>query len=119
MRSKVVDEIEECLLAEERGARGPAEAPLVCRQCKRLEKVRRLEIINLSRDKQLFLNGFRLALVQIANQLDHLYPLSPEENEYIQCLEFQTKCSRDRGVPVTTLEEITNLISEQARKHRG
>ena len=112
----MVDEIEECWLADERRARGLAEAPLLCRQCKRLEKMRRFDINQLSRDKQLFINGFRLALVLIASQLGHLYPLSPEENEYIQCLEFQTKCSIDRGVPVTTLEEMTNMISAQAFK---
>jgi len=79
----VVDEIEVCWLADERSARGAAEAPLLCRQCKCLEKLRRFNINQLSGDKQLFINGFRLALAQIAIQLDHLYPLSPEENEYI------------------------------------
>ena len=103
---------------DERRVRGAAEAPLLCRQCKRLEKLRIFSLDQLSREQQLFVNGFRLALAEIAIQLDQLYPLSPEESEYIQCLEFQTKCSIDRGIPVTTLEESINEMFALAREHR-
>lgn len=113
----MVDDIEECWLMNERRMRGAAEAPLLCRKCKRLEKLRRFSLDQLNRDQQLFINGFRLALAEIAIQLDQLYPLSPEEKEYIQCLEFQTKCSIDRGIPVTTLEEAVNEIFARAREH--
>ena len=115
----MVDGVEECWLADERRTCGAAEAPLLCRRCKRLEKLRRFSLDQINREEQLFINGFRLALAEIAIQLDHLYPLSLEEKEYIQCLEFQTKCSIDRGIPVTTLEETINEIFDRARANLG
>lgn len=66
-----------------------------------------------SREAELFLNGFRLALLQLAIQLNEYAPLSEEQMEYVKCLEIQTKCSIDRGVPVETLEETVREMMKQ------
>jgi hypothetical protein len=57
----VLGELEESWLADKRRKHGAAEAPLLCRQCNRLEKLRDFTIDELRRDQQLFINGFRLA----------------------------------------------------------
>ncbi len=110
-------EIEECWLKKKRSAVGAAEAALLCRKCERLEILGHFSLEGVGREEQLFLSGFRFALAEIAIQLGHLYPLSEEESEYIQCLEIQTKCSIDRGVSATALEESINQMMEYARTH--
>lgn len=106
------EDIEVCWLRDER-QEAREKAPLLCRQCKRFKTMKFMHKPE-SIEKQLFLNGFRLVIYQIAIQLDQYAPLSEDQKGYIQCLEIQTKCSLDRGVPIETLEETINNIGKQA-----
>jgi len=106
------EDIELCWLRDER-QKAREKAPLLCRQCKRFQTFKFMHKPE-AREKQLFLNGFRLAICQIAILLDKYTPLSEDQKEYIQCLEIQTKCSLDRGVQIETLEETINNIIKQA-----
>jgi hypothetical protein len=98
-----VAEIEACWLEQERH-NDPKEAPLLCFECPRFKT---LKFFNKPepREAQIFLNGFRFALLQLAIQLNKFQPLSKEQHKYIQGMEIQTKCSLDRGVSVVALEQ--------------
>lgn len=106
--------IEECWLKEER-ANVPEMAPLLCRDCKRFKT---MEFMNRpeAREAELFLNGFRFALLQLAIQLNKYAPLSEEQMEHIKCMEIQTKCSIDRRIPVENLEETVREMMKQAER---
>ena len=71
-----------------------------------------------SRDAEIFLNGFRFALLQFAIQLNKYFPLSEEQTEYINCLDIQTKCSIDRGIPVKNLEECVREMMKHVEFYR-
>jgi len=104
--------IEECWLKDERLA-AREKAPLLCCTCRRFKTMKFMHNPE-TREAELFLNGFRLALLQLAIQLNEYAPLSEEQFEYIKCLEIQTKCSIDRRVPIETLEESVRELMKQA-----
>jgi hypothetical protein len=104
--------LEECWLSDER-AKDSKNAPLLCLKCERF-KTNKFMRNPESREAEIFLNGFRLALLQLAIQLDKIAPSSEKQMEYIRCLEIQTKCSVDRGVPIATLEEAVRGMMKQA-----
>jgi len=108
------ENIEECWLRNER-LEAREKAPLLCRECKRFKTMKFMRNPE-SREIELFLNGFRLAIIALAVQLNKYAPLLEEQMEYIRCLEIQTKCSidRGRGVPVETLEETVREMMKQA-----
>ena len=106
------ENIELCWLTDER-QEARERAPLLCRECKRLKSMKFMRNPE-SREAELFLNGFRLALLELAVQLNKYAPLSEEQMEYIRCLEIQTKCSIERGVPVETLEETVREMMKEA-----
>jgi len=105
-------EIEECWLKDGR-LKAREKAPLLCRTCGRFRTMKFMHSPE-AREAELFMNGFRLALLQLAIQLNEYAPLSEEQMEYVKCLEIQTKCSIDRGVPIETLEETVRKLMEQA-----
>lgn len=105
------EDIEDCWLIDKR-QEDTKKAPLLCRQCKRFKTMKFMYKSEL-REEQLFLNGFRLAIYQIAILLDQYAPLSKDQKEYIQCLEIQTKCALDRRVRIETLEETINNIAKR------
>lgn len=104
--------IEECWLKEER-SNVPEIAPLLCRECKRFKTMKFMHTPE-KRNAELFLNGFRFALLQLAIQLNKYASLSGEQMEYIRCMEIQTKCSLDRGVRVEDLEQNVREMMKQA-----
>ena len=106
------ENIEECWLKDER-LKAREKAPLLCRTCRRF-KTMKFMLNPESREAELFLNGFRLALLQLAIQLNKYAPLTEDQMEYVKCLEIQTKCSVDRGVPIATLEETVREMMKQA-----
>ena len=106
------ENIELCWLRDER-QEAREKAPLLCRGCKRFKTMKFMRNPE-SREAELFLNGFRLALIELAVQLNKYAPLSEEQMEYVKCLEIQTKCSIDRGVPVETLEENVREMMKEA-----
>jgi len=106
------EDIEECWLKNER-LEAREKAPLLCRDCKRFKTMKFMHNPE-SREAELFLNGFRLALIALAVQLNKYTPLLEEQMEYIRCLEIQIKCSIDRGVPLETLEEAVREMMKQA-----
>lgn len=106
------ENIELCWLKNER-QEARERAPLLCRECKRFKTMRFMHNPE-PREAELFLNGFRLALLELAVQLNKYAPLSEDQMEYFRCLEIQTKCSIDRGVPVETLEENVRQMMKEA-----
>ena len=106
------EDIEECWLKDER-LKARERAPLLCRACRRFRTMKFMHNPE-SRAAELFMNGFRLALLQLAIQLNKYAPLTEEQMEYVKCLEIQTKCSVDRCVPIETLEETVREMMKQA-----
>lgn len=109
-------DVEVCWLKDER-LKAREKAPLLCRECERFKTMRFMHNPE-SREAQLFLNGFRLALLQLAIQLNKYAPLTEEQMEYVQCLEIQTKCSIDRGISIDILEESVREMMTQAELFR-
>ena len=106
------ENIEGCWLIDER-SKDVAKSPLLCRECERLKSMKFMYKPE-SREAEIFLNGFRLAILTFTIQLNKYFPLSKEQTEYIKCLEIQTKCSIDRGITVENLEECVREMMKQA-----
>lgn len=102
---------EECWLKEDRSI-VPEMAPILCRDCRRFRTTKFMRNPE-AREAELFLNGFRFALLQLAIQLNKYAPLSEEQTEYIKCMEIQTKCAIDRRMPVENLEENVREMMRQ------
>jgi len=112
MVSSMSKNTEKCWLKEER-RNVPEMAPMLCRDCRRFRTTKFMRNPE-AREAELFLNGFRFALLQLAIQFNKYAPLSEEQKEYIKCMEIQTKCSIDRGIPVANLEENVREMMKQA-----
>jgi hypothetical protein len=80
--------------------------PLDCLNCNRMAG----KLIDKPDDPDLclFIDGYRLALCEIAN---YAQPFTKEQVDMIQGLEIRFKCAIDRGIPLEQLKYAVNYIS--------
>jgi len=107
IRMKDVEKMEECWFAGKHTEKG--KEPLECLKCKRMKGKNILDSPE-NHDLNVFLQGYRLAILEIAV---YVKEFTPSQIDMIQGIELRMKCAIDRGISVKQLQQGLEALASQ------